>query len=68
MKYKLIIYCDYRRIEEYIDPKFDIEFYDRFFNQEITMGSYIVKNSNWSINFLRSKRFIFTIKKYEILS
>ncbi|PAV82693.1 hypothetical protein WR25_25674 isoform A [Diploscapter pachys] len=43
-----------RRIEEFIDPKFDIEFYDRFVNQEIMMGSYIVKNSDWSINFLRN--------------
>ena len=63
----LLNYNNFRRIEEFIDPKFDIEFYDRFFNQEIMVGSYIAKNSNWSINFLQSKRFTFNIKIWNII-
>ncbi|KIH63497.1 hypothetical protein ANCDUO_06200 [Ancylostoma duodenale] len=41
-----------RRIEEYLDSKSDIIFYDRFYNWEIAAGSYLVKNTTWSQNFL----------------
>ncbi|RCN51242.1 hypothetical protein ANCCAN_02603, partial [Ancylostoma caninum] len=41
-----------RRIEEYLDSKADIIFYDRFYNWEIAAGSYLVKNTTWSQNFL----------------
>ncbi|CAJ0590789.1 unnamed protein product [Cylicocyclus nassatus] len=41
-----------RLIEDFIDPHVDITFYDRFYNWEVVAGSYIVKNSTWSINFL----------------
>ncbi|PAV87154.1 hypothetical protein WR25_10660 [Diploscapter pachys] len=42
-----------RKIEEFIDPKFDMIYYNRFYNQEITAGSYIAKNTNWTIKYLR---------------
>ncbi|ETN75828.1 hypothetical protein NECAME_12081 [Necator americanus] len=41
-----------RRIEEYLDSKADIIFYDRFYNWEIAAGSYLVKNTEWSQKFL----------------
>ncbi|XGW19339.1 hypothetical protein V3C99_003290 [Haemonchus contortus] len=41
-----------RLIEEYIDPRYDITFYDRFCSWEVAMGSYIVKNTEFSRNFL----------------
>uniref|UniRef100_A0AC35G022 Nucleotide-diphospho-sugar transferase domain-containing protein n=1 Tax=Panagrolaimus sp. PS1159 TaxID=55785 RepID=A0AC35G022_9BILA len=40
-------------IEEYINPKFDILFYERIFNFEVMAGSYIVKNTPYSITFLK---------------
>lgn len=42
----------YRRIEEYIDDRYDIFLYDRIFNQEIAAGSYIVKNTAYAKKFL----------------
>ncbi|RCN51241.1 hypothetical protein ANCCAN_02602 [Ancylostoma caninum] len=42
----------FRRIEEYMDSKSDIIFYDRFYNWEIAAGSYLVKNTTWSQGFL----------------
>ncbi|EYC03956.1 hypothetical protein Y032_0090g2332 [Ancylostoma ceylanicum] len=41
-----------RRVEEYLDIKADIVFYDRFYNWEISAGSYLVKNTKWSQDFL----------------
>ncbi|KAL6741217.1 hypothetical protein Aduo_014492 [Ancylostoma duodenale] len=41
-----------RRIEEFLDPHVDIIFYDRFYIWEVMAGSYLVKNSVWSKNFL----------------
>uniref|UniRef100_A0A158PC29 Glycosyltransferase family 92 protein n=1 Tax=Angiostrongylus cantonensis TaxID=6313 RepID=A0A158PC29_ANGCA len=46
-----------RRIEDFVDSKMEIIFYDRFFNWEVAAGSYLVKNSNWSQAFLRGKSF-----------
>ncbi|RCN39441.1 hypothetical protein ANCCAN_14647 [Ancylostoma caninum] len=42
-----------KRIEEFIDPSADIIFYDRFYNWEVAIGSYIVKNTSWSRQFLQ---------------
>ncbi|CAJ0590826.1 unnamed protein product [Cylicocyclus nassatus] len=41
-----------RRIEEFIEPQTNIIFYDRFYNWEVMAGSYLVKNSSWSRDFL----------------
>ncbi|KAK6061382.1 hypothetical protein COOONC_00954 [Cooperia oncophora] len=41
-----------KRIEEFIDPEAEITFYDRFYNWELAAGSYLVKNTNWSRDFL----------------
>ncbi|KIH58660.1 hypothetical protein ANCDUO_11129 [Ancylostoma duodenale] len=41
-----------RRIEEFFDNDAQIIFYDRFYNFEVMSGSYIVKNSDWSRDFL----------------
>ncbi|RCN52019.1 hypothetical protein ANCCAN_01807 [Ancylostoma caninum] len=40
------------RIEEFFDNNAQIIFYDRFYNFEVMSGSYIVKNSDWSRDFL----------------
>ncbi|KHN73075.1 hypothetical protein Tcan_14775 [Toxocara canis] len=39
-------------IEEWIDPNFDIIFYERLFCKEISAASFILRNSNFSRRFL----------------
>ncbi|EYC30821.1 hypothetical protein Y032_0004g1792 [Ancylostoma ceylanicum] len=41
-----------RLIEEFIDTRYDLTFYDRFCSWEVAMGSYIVKNTQFSRSFL----------------
>ncbi|EYC44573.1 hypothetical protein Y032_0457g1814 [Ancylostoma ceylanicum] len=41
-----------RSIEEFLDPHADVVFIDRFYNFEVMTGSYLVKNSAWSRQFL----------------
>ncbi|EYC15953.1 hypothetical protein Y032_0035g3063 [Ancylostoma ceylanicum] len=41
-----------RRIEEFLDVKAEVIFYDRFYNWEVMAGAYLVKNTNWSKHFL----------------
>ncbi|CAI5442150.1 unnamed protein product [Caenorhabditis angaria] len=41
-----------KRIEDFQKPEFDIIFYDRFYNWEIALGSYIVRNTQFSIDLL----------------
>ncbi|CAI5448202.1 unnamed protein product [Caenorhabditis angaria] len=43
-----------RRIEEYMDDSKDIIFYDRFYNWEVALGSYIVRNTNYAVDSLMS--------------
>nr|CDJ98243.1 Protein of unknown function DUF273 domain containing protein [Haemonchus contortus] len=40
------------KLEKFLDPDKDIIFYKRFFNHEITAGSYLVKQSAFSKRFL----------------
>ncbi|EPB72557.1 hypothetical protein ANCCEY_08334 [Ancylostoma ceylanicum] len=41
-----------RRIEEFLDVKAEVIFYDRFYNWEVMAGAYLVKNTIWSKHFL----------------
>lgn len=41
-------------VEEFLDPSADLVLYDRLFNFEVMAGSYLVRNSAFGRDFLRS--------------
>ncbi|KAE9413934.1 hypothetical protein Angca_001766 [Angiostrongylus cantonensis] len=43
-----------RRLEEFIDEDTEIAFFDRFYNWEVAAGSYIVRNTEWTVEFLKT--------------
>ena len=55
-----------RKIEDYIDPRFDIIFYDRFYNQEVVAGAFLLKNSAYTREFLEGLNLIW--KENEVLT
>ncbi|CAL2034921.1 unnamed protein product [Caenorhabditis brenneri] len=42
-----------KKLEDYLDEKIDITFYDRHFSPEVAMGSYIARNTPYSLEILR---------------
>ena len=42
----------YHLIEEYLDERVNIIFYDRLYNWEIMAGGYLVRNTSYSRNLL----------------
>uniref|UniRef100_A0A9J2PU69 Methyltransferase domain-containing protein n=1 Tax=Ascaris lumbricoides TaxID=6252 RepID=A0A9J2PU69_ASCLU len=44
----------HREIEEWIDPSFDLIFYERLFSKEVSTSSFIIRNSNFSRMFLNT--------------
>ncbi|RCN44997.1 hypothetical protein ANCCAN_08992, partial [Ancylostoma caninum] len=41
-----------KRIEQFLDAKAEVIFYDRFFNWEVMAGAYLARNTDWTKNFL----------------
>ncbi|EYC04108.1 hypothetical protein Y032_0089g2220 [Ancylostoma ceylanicum] len=41
-----------KRIEDFLDAKAEMIFYDRFFNWEVMAGAYLAKNTDWTKHFL----------------
>uniref|UniRef100_A0A914Y4Z5 Glycosyltransferase n=1 Tax=Panagrolaimus superbus TaxID=310955 RepID=A0A914Y4Z5_9BILA len=41
------------RLEEYINPKYDLSFYERTFTFDIMTGSIIIKNTKYAIDFIQ---------------
>ncbi|EGT38746.1 hypothetical protein CAEBREN_01455 [Caenorhabditis brenneri] len=41
-----------KKLENFLDEKYDITFYDRHFDQEVAAGSYFVRNTTYAVNLL----------------
>ena len=44
-----------RKLEDFIDHKYDMVVYERFHNNEIMSGVYLVRHTPWSVRFVRER-------------
>ncbi|CAL2034908.1 unnamed protein product [Caenorhabditis brenneri] len=59
-KYEAVLHLDAdigvvnpkRKLEDFLDERYDITFHDRHFNQEVGMASYFVRNTPFALKFI----------------
>ena len=50
----LVLLIRHILIEEWIDERVNVIFYDRIWNHEVMTGGYLIRNTEYSIEFLRN--------------